>query len=239
MKCWICGSDADSGEHRAKKSDLDMVFSNVTQKTPVYAKTEPGGIDRIGSLKSDKFKSDAKLCHDCNTSRSQPFDKAWEKLSVHLQNNMSNLKNQKKMKLQTVFPGSVEKSMLNVHLYFIKIFGCLIKEHNVPIPLAPFSNAIMQGAAHPQVYMGFGYREKVRKNNIVLLTKIESITSEGKVHFANWQYWVRNVFVDVIYSIDENYMKIVREFWHPDNTQKILKLSELKNNQRAIQETWV
>ncbi|NOY73800.1 MAG: hypothetical protein GXP14_15790 [Gammaproteobacteria bacterium] len=237
MKCWICGGDAGTGEHRAKKTDLAMVFKNVSQRTPLYEKSVLNGeekIKEIGSLKSDKLKWQSKLCCECNNKKTQPFDMAWEKLSAHLQNNITNLNNRKKLKLQTVFPGTVEISMLNVHQYFLKVFGCIIQEHDVPIPIKKFSRSIMQNKAHPEVYIGFGYRRKVQKKNLIMLTPIESITTSGVVHFASWQYWVRNVFVDVIYSIDRKYMKVVREYWHPEKTQKILKLSELKNNQISI-----
>ena len=34
--CWICGASADSGEHKAKRSDLQMVFEvgNVVERLP-------------------------------------------------------------------------------------------------------------------------------------------------------------------------------------------------------------
>jgi len=195
-------------------------------------------IKKIGSLKSDSLKWEAKLCHECNTKRTQPFDLVWEKLSAHLQNNTNGLKKNKILKLQSVFPGSVKKSMLNVHFYFLKVFGCIIQEHDVPIPIGPFSEAIMNTKAHKEVYMAFGYRAKPRHKNIITITPIESITQSGKVYFASWQYRVGDVFVDIIYSVDKKYMRVVREYWHPKNTQKILRLSELKNNYRAIEETW-
>lgn len=241
MKCWICGANADSGEHRAKKSDLAMIFKNISQKKPLYAKSVPDGnekIEKVGSLKSDKLKWDSRLCHDCNTNKTQPYDLAWEMLSAYLQNNQSSLRKSKKLKLHSAFPGSVKKSMLNVHLYFLKVFGCIISEHDVPIPIQPFSSCMLEKKAHPEVYMGIGFSEKVRKKNIITLTPIETVKNMNVVHFASWQYWVRDVFVDIMYSIDKKYMKVVREFWHPDNTQKVFSLSELKSNQRAMKEVW-
>lgn len=242
MKCWICGGAAESGEHRAKKSDLAMVFRGVTQQTPIYEKSVPSGqnpkIQKIGSLKSDKLKWDSKLCHECNTTRSQPFDYAWAILSAYLQSNQNRLKNSKKLKLQSVFPGSVTKSMLNVHLYFIKMFGCILTEHNVPIPIQGFSESILNGSSHPNVYLGIGYRGEFTKKNVVLVTPIESLTEENSsvIHFASWQYWIRNVFIDVIYSINPDYLMVVNEFWHPDKTQKIMRLSEIKVNQQGLRQ---
>lgn len=243
MKCWICGGNADTGEHRAKRSDLAAVFRSVSQQRPLYTKSIPSGqekIKKVGSLNSNELKWNSKICNQCNSSRTQPADLAWEKLSAYLQNNTNGLKHRGRIKLQAVFPGSVEKSMLDVHLYFVKMFGCIIEEHQVPIPINGFADSIMKNQPHPEVYMGFGFRNKIDKKNKILLTQIESITEQnsGTVHFATWQYWIRNVFVDVIYSIDPKYMAIIREFWHPDKTQKYMKLSELKNNQRALEQAW-
>ncbi len=35
-KCWICGEDATTGEHKTKKSDLKSVFGVPTQTQPLY-----------------------------------------------------------------------------------------------------------------------------------------------------------------------------------------------------------
>lgn len=216
-----------------------MVFKDVSQKSPLYAKTVASGsnkIDEAGSLKSDALKWEAKICHACNTTRTQPYDQAWEKLSAHLQNYIKEIKHKKKLKLQSVYPGSVKRSMLHLHLYFLKMFGCIINEHNVPIPIDGFSKSVLNNIAHPNVYISFGFRDKLIEKGIVLITQIESVTDEktGLVHFACWNYCVKNVIVDVIYSIDDSYTSVVREFWHPNETQKIMKLSELKNNLQAV-----
>ena len=51
--------------------------------------------------------------------------------------------------------------MKNVHLFFLKLFGCMICEakangHEVPIDIAPFSNAIMSGQPHPEAICNLG-----------------------------------------------------------------------------------
>jgi hypothetical protein len=40
MKCWICGNDANSGEHLMKASDLQSLFGHVTQQAPLYFHTD-------------------------------------------------------------------------------------------------------------------------------------------------------------------------------------------------------
>lgn len=138
MKCWICGHNADSGEHRTKKSDLGIVFPRVSPEKPIYTKTEYGKFVNINSLESERFKSRAKICQYCNTTRSQPLDKAWEQLSTYLQSNTGSLRVRNSLLLHKVFPGQTKEAMLNIHLFFIKLFGCLIIEHKIPFQLSHF-----------------------------------------------------------------------------------------------------
>lgn len=230
MNCWICGEKADSGEHRTKKSDLGMVFQDVSVDSPIYTKTEYGKFVKISSLDSDRFKFRAKICQHCNSTRTQPFDKAWEKLSEHLQFHTDLLRERDRLSLHKVFPGSTKKSLLYVHLFFLKIFGCLIIEHDVPIPIRVFSDAILNQTEHPQIYIGVGYLQKKREKNIVQISPIETVKNneDGLTHFVSWQYLVKDVFVDICYSFRPEYTKILRHSWQPSGVTKILKLAKFQ-----------
>ena len=130
MKCWICGNPADSREHGPKASDLKMLFPKVSQQSPIYTKNKEGKIIRIGSLNSDKLKWDNKLCHTCNTTRTQRYDLAWQALSTYLQEESNRLKTE--INFVDIFPEPSNNSMLDVHLYFVKMFGCIVVEHIIP-----------------------------------------------------------------------------------------------------------
>jgi hypothetical protein len=113
---------------------------------------------QIGSIKrSDRLKSKALICQYCNSTRTQPHDKAWEKLSEYLRANHQLLKTRKHIRLDKVFPGSVKSSMLDVHLYFAKLFGCRIVEHRIPINITPFLEAILQQKPHPKLFLSLGF----------------------------------------------------------------------------------
>ena len=230
MNCWICGGNADSGEHRTKKSDLGLVFSNISQQKPIFTKNEYGKFVKIGSLDSERFKSRAKICHSCNTTRTQPYDQAWEKLSEYLQQHTHRLRLGEKISLHKVFPGSTKQSILNIHLFFLKIFGCLVIEHDIPIPISPFSNALLNQLEHPNVYIGIGFLPQVRGKNIVQISPVETVfnNEDKKLHFVSWQYIVKEVFVDISYSYKPEYTKILRNVWQPSNMNKVLKLSDFQ-----------
>lgn len=56
MKCWVCGDQADSGEHMIKASDLKATFGNVAQKSPLFRHTNQKRNQRIGGIKSTDWR---------------------------------------------------------------------------------------------------------------------------------------------------------------------------------------
>jgi hypothetical protein len=227
MNCWICNNPADSGEHRVKASDLKMLFSNVSQKSPIYTKNPQGQVIQIGSLKSKKLKWNARLCHKCNTTRTQRYDFAWQTLSDYLQRESRNPK--ARIKLKKVFPGSATSSMLDVHLFFVKMFGCIIAEHDIPINLSTFSNSLLNRVAHPHVRLGFGILSSWNKNK-AFITPVNAVNVKNVVEFASWYYMVRKVFIDVVYSTQEKYIQVASDTWHPNMKGNLIHMSQFGVN---------
>ena len=83
MDCWICGSDADSAEHRLKASDARMVFGEISPAAPIYSIDKQERPVRIQSVKSRHLAFEQRICRKCNNERTQPHDRAWEALSRH------------------------------------------------------------------------------------------------------------------------------------------------------------
>lgn len=119
---------------------------------------------------------------------------------------------------------------MNVHLYFVKLFGCLVAEHNVPIDIAPFANSINTRTAHKNIYLAFGPRLGTMKHKFAGVTPIDAINKNGVTVFASWFYIVGDIAVDIIYSDEAEYMRVIQTYWHPNNAGKILRLSKFKNN---------
>lgn len=213
-----------------KASDIRSFFGEFSQKTPIYFHTSGKKNIRVGSFRSDRFKSKAKICNTCNSSVTQPYDQAWEKLSYYLRRNFSRIAKGEKIDLSKVFPGTTGQALLNVHLYFVKLFGCLIVEHAVPIDIAPFANAVKTRTAHKNIYLAFGPRLDVVKHKFAGVTPINAVNKDGVPVFASWFYNIGDLAVDVIYSAEVDYMRVIRNYWHPGQTGKILRLSHFKHN---------
>jgi len=229
MKCWICGKEAKTGEHRVKASDLRIYFGRVTQQTPLYTHTNERKNIPIGSLKSDRLKSDALICNRCNSALTQQYDKAWEKLSNHLNTNWLQLQRSQQVDLSKVFPGSRRKSLLNVHLFFLKLFGCMVVEHAVPIDVKEFSHCLQTQTPHPRVYLAFGQTPGESKKKLAAITPIQAVNDHrDRTIFATWLYIVGNVSVNVIYNEVAGNNNVLSRTWHPSNASKIIRLKRFK-----------
>lgn len=226
MKCWICGSPAGTGEHMIKASDLRGQFGEFSQDTPLYQHSESRRNRRIGSIKSKKLKYAIPICAECNNSRTQPYDRAWQALSERLQASQKLEPPARRVNLKKVFPGTLNASMLGVHLYFVKAYGCRIAESGMPLDLKPFSDALLTGKPHPRVYLEFGTVDDVN-NRHAGVTPIHAANVNNRSVFGNWLYSVGRIGVRVIYwKFDQN-GAAVRDVWHPFHSIKSIKLRKL------------
>lgn len=228
MNCWICGNSGTTGEHLAKASDLKAVFKGATQKKPLYFSTDSCRNIEIPSIKrSSPLKSSALICPYCNNVRTSPHDRAWEKLSEYLRKGNAALRKGSIIKLNRVFPGNTKHSMLNVHLYFVKLFGCAIVEHNIPINIAEFSTAIMENKAHPKIYLAFAQSLDFGLKRHVGRSNLEMASIGGKCMFATWFYVVDAVTVRIMYAEPEERRKGLANAWHPSAISKKVCIGEI------------
>jgi len=90
--------------------------------------------------------------------------------------------------------------MTNVHLFFLKLFGCMICEakangHDLPIDIVPLSQAIMASRAHPEVHLQFGKCDgTVGRSNLHCWT-----TAPGNSVIAAWLYEIDTIAVSVLF----------------------------------------
>jgi hypothetical protein len=224
MKCWICGGEANSGEHLIKASDLRSLFGRVTQDKPIYFHTSAKRNQPIRGIKSDKLKYGAHICGTCNNERTQPYDRAWERLSEHLRSRNPPIQNGTIIYLDEVFHGSVRHSMLHVHLFFLKLFGCLIVEHSIPLDISEFSSAIMGDTPHPKVHLAFwtGLHDDSRKH--VGRTPVQTAALNGCIVYAGWFYIVDRVAVNVIYAEPTERREGLLWSWHPSTVGECVQV---------------
>lgn len=224
IRCWICNDAANSGEHKIKASDLKAVFGHFDQNSPLFLSTDQQRNLKIKGPKSKLLKHQALLCAKCNNQLSQPYDLAWQKLSNYLRTKTPKITNGSIIKLDKIFPGSTKKSMLDVHLFFLKLFGCLIVEHSIPIDISIFSNSLKNGEAHPKVYISFSTDIIEKSRKTIGTTPIQADLLNGKVIYAAWYYILDKFDVNIIYAEPTEYRKGLINTWHPFSISKKLKI---------------
>ncbi len=232
MNCWICGvSDATTREHRTKASDLKDLFGTPSQQDPLYfhANARIGKLVRrnvpIGSLKSNVLKYTHRICLACNSSRTQPYDLAWAYASAKLRSNVLRLSDRDSYRANWLFPYETRHGMRNLHLYFVKIFGCQIVEGDIPIDIASFAKAIIEGRPHPHLYLAFGHISNLPVA-VAGGSDVHADLLNGQVVFASWIYQVGDLCVNVMYAVPGENRQGLRVAWHPHAGSKQLLFSK-------------
>jgi hypothetical protein len=223
--CWICGNAANSGEHMMKASDLRARFGHVAGNVPLYMHTPQRRNIPVKGIKSKLLHSQAPMCADCNGKRTQPYDFAWQELSTYL--GRKRLKVRDTIPLLDVYAGTVRKSLLDLHLYFVKALGCKLVEGGANFDAAGFAAALLGRHAHPNVFIAIcpPFRQKVKT---LSTTHIEALDDKliGRTVFAVWLYSLDFVNVRVVYA-EPNFRdrNALIGAWHPDTAPSRLRVA--------------
>lgn len=217
MNCWICNKKGTSGEHLVKASDLRYYFGRITTNEPMYFNRD-GRSWKMQSDDSKYVKADALICNNCNNSLTQPYDKAWESLSYYLQSNFETLRNNRRIKISNIFQGNSKAQLLNVHLYFVKLFGCRLASESTPIDISSFSTSVKESSAHSKIFISIGWWEPKIKN--AGISNIEAIEANGKTVVAYWFYVVGRVAVYILYCETPDNKNLLKHCWHPNSIKK-------------------
>lgn len=217
-KCWICGGYARTGEHKSKKSDIKAVLGSPSPTAPLFIHTSDRVNRRLMGLKADILKSKGLICGFCNNELTQPYDVAWSTLSDALRARRPSLIPGDRYRATTAFPYDTGRHLLRVHLFFVKLFGCHIAETGVNIDLTEFSASILQGRAHPHVYLQVGRAPSLAGNQTVGMSNLcAAMDSAGRCGFAVWDYYVGPVAVTVIFAPNGGPPPMAGQAWHPQN----------------------
>ena len=234
--CWICKKNVgNSGEHKTKRSDLLAVLGKPTQAQPLYYHDLERHNKAVGSLDAAILKSPKNICEHCNSTRTQPHDLAWELMSDRLR--ARQLRTGQWVRANRIFPYDTREKMKCVHLFFVKLFGCMLCEskdtgHDVPIDLDRFSKVIMSNGIHPEVHLEFGKCDgTIGRSNLHVFK-----TEHGSV-FGGWLYELDTIAVSVLFAQEGRWEPKV-ERWHPRSatSSKRFHISDLGYGRRAAKD---
>ncbi|WP_219628371.1 hypothetical protein, partial [Vibrio parahaemolyticus] len=135
-KCWICSEKAISKEHVIKKSDLVRVFGKGPYKDDnSIAHVKNGKLKLIQGPDSKAIKYSPSLCHSCNTTLTQPFDRAYDKFINYVYENEEVIVRKRFIDLVEVFGDDFQEGQCNLYRYFAKSIGCRLVDAGAGVPL--------------------------------------------------------------------------------------------------------
>ncbi len=115
---------------------------------------------------------------------------------------------------ESIFPYDTHRKVINVQLFFLKLYGCMLEEakaggYEVPIDTAPFSAAIMTGKPHKEVHLQFGLGDGIigRSNLYCWKTDNDSV-------IGGWIYQLDRIAVAVLYAQEGRWERRA-DIWHP------------------------
>lgn len=141
--CWWCGDAADSREHKWKKSEIKAMYGPAASESyPLMWFGDDSMPKAVQGPDSDLMKFEKSLCKDCNSSRSQPFDLAYDQWIEYITANYDHITEVRTVDLDDVAPGGEEEFRLNLAKYFAKHIGCRVADNagRVPESLVRFLN---------------------------------------------------------------------------------------------------
>ena len=179
MACWICDSLADTREHVIKQSDIRRLFGrgpypkgNRLKRTDQNKKKK-----LIQSEDSVHIKYQKSLCKECNSSRSQPWDEAYDQFMEYILSHESELKRIRKVDFKEMVKGDIGNFAKNLYSYFIKAFGCQLREHGQNPPLE-LSDYLLGRRNNTNLKISFAVYESIPQNLTSPMIQIHNLEGD-------------------------------------------------------------
>jgi hypothetical protein len=132
----MCQSaEANSAEHRLKKSDIIRAYGRGTYKgdsAPLHICKSVS--TNIQGANSNTLKYVKTICHTCNSKVSQPFDLAYDCFITWVLENETSILHRRFINFAEVFGLDFEASQRNLYKYFAKSFGCRLIDAGQNVP---------------------------------------------------------------------------------------------------------
>ena len=137
-RCWWCGDIATTEEHRFKASTLRRV-ARMGDGTVAPGNVFKSSSDYEATLRSLKKGTQIRwrknLCGNCNSSKSQPFDRAYDDFEAFLVENINMMSGWEQLDWQTVYGSDWQEKARNLARYFGKQLGCMLATYQLRVPI--------------------------------------------------------------------------------------------------------
>jgi hypothetical protein len=185
----------------------------------------------VQGVNTDLLKPVKDLCDFCNGTRTQPHDFALEALLRWMKARKPVMVAGMVLRPRQIFGHEAAQQLLNLHMHFVKKFGCLVVQARhegtpMPVDIAAASRAIMTGRPHPDLYLRFGCSPPSWPTTLGR-SNPDSIHDRlhGKHVWLDWCHYFGPYAVHVIFA--EEVMKhhwMLADAWHPRDGSRKLRL---------------
>ncbi|MFZ3018909.1 MAG: hypothetical protein WA056_10690 [Gallionella sp.] len=221
MKCWICGCEKMTGEHIPKASTMRDLFGSVTQQRPLYHSSAHRRNRRMQSINSELIKYQV-LCGQCNSTMTQPYDRAWDVFWSFLNENGDAFNADTAIRFYRIFGYGARNEMLNLHLYAVKLFGCVAAEFSIPLDIAEMADAISHRRPYPNIYVGLGKRTWLTSMKVAGPSDVwADLDCTGRCVFAVWFLAIGEWEFQFIYAVPGQKRDGMTDTWNPIQTRRI------------------
>ena len=228
QKCWICGNDATTREHTTKRSDINRIHGDITQDTPAYMHTNAFVNRKVQSSDSQAFKSKTRMCNACNSGLTQPYDKAWDKLSAWLTSNSGVVILGNYLNADVIFPTETATSLIDVQLYFTKWLATRILDGKIDLSIDTFATVLRKRIAHPRLYLGICRTNQTMGVPITALGDIQGSVHNGRIVGLFSTYILNHLAIAVYYAEHGHFDGQYRDLWHPSRNTIRFEILQLR-----------
>jgi len=179
----------------------------------------------IVGIGSNKLTFKTRICKPCNNERTQPYDCAWQLLSKYLQTHWPIIVKNGYFSLLNVFPKDTQKYALHVHLYFVKLLGCKLVEEKVPINIGRFSEALLSGRSHRDVFLTFANAPEIPTfdGELIFSSRVEfGHYNSCLPDMGLWTYMLHPVAMRIAYLSPSSPHAFRSNAWHPNQASNNL-----------------
>lgn len=133
--CWWCReAEADSREHKLKRTDLVRQFGPGPFKELISQRE--GKARFVQGPNSSLVKFKATMCATCNNRRSQPLDQAYDQFTAYLTDHERHVLSSRSVDLRAIYGRGWEDGRDALLRYLAKHAGCRLAENSVEVPLS-------------------------------------------------------------------------------------------------------
>lgn len=136
-RCWWCSAHATTEEHRIKASTLRRIARAED------GSVKPGNVFKMSSdyerplqtlKKGPQVRWRKNMCANCNNSRSQAFDRAYDVFEAFLISHFDVMADWRRFDWKDVYGDDWRIGSRNLARYFAKQLGCMLTTYDLPIP---------------------------------------------------------------------------------------------------------